>query len=175
MRSIDIANLFIHRHGNELNLTNITLNKLVYFAQVETLRVRPGHPLFTDEIQAWQYGPVEPIVYHAFKDNGNMPVTVPSDDVSFSGEDPRFVISIIDMVAEKYGRLTPFDLVSISHRDGGAWKKKFTGAYNVPITVEDIELSADYTSPFNPKETFGAAIQSVQDKWPNALRMLEDA
>lgn len=175
MRSIDIANLFIVRHGEDLQLTNLSLNKLVYFAQVEALRRRPGKPLFDDVIEAWDFGPVEPAVYHAFKKHGNARITTPSSDVCFDGEDSEFVISVVDSVANDYGSLTAFDLVDLSHRDGSPWKTKYTGARNVPITVDDIMQSSDFCERVNRGKTLGAAIQGVQDKWPNALRMLQDA
>lgn len=174
MRSIDIANLFIQRHGNKLYLTNLSLNKLVYFAQVEALKSRPYKPLFDDCIQAWNYGPVEPVVYHVFKDRGTAQITVPSADIQ-NDDDLPFAIAIVDFVAEKYGSLTAFDLVNISHSEGGAWRKKFNGTHNVPITIEDIMQSDDYLSSFDPNRTFGAAIQNVRESFPNALRMLEDA
>lgn len=38
MKSIQVANAFILRHGSDTDITNLVLNKLVYFAQVESLR-----------------------------------------------------------------------------------------------------------------------------------------
>ena len=58
MNSIQVANAFILRHGSDIDITNLVLNKLVYFAQVESLR-ETGKPLFEDKIEAWSYGPVE--------------------------------------------------------------------------------------------------------------------
>ena len=66
MKSIDVANAFIFRYGRNNLITNLKLNKLVFYAQVESLK-KHGVPLFSDEIQAWEYGPVEPMVYRAFK------------------------------------------------------------------------------------------------------------
>ncbi len=37
MKSIQVANAFILRHGSDIDITNLVLNKLVYFAQVESL------------------------------------------------------------------------------------------------------------------------------------------
>lgn len=65
MRALDVANYFIANYGGGTEMTNLKLNKLVYFAQAVSLK-QYGVPLFSDEIQAWSYGPVEPEVYHAF-------------------------------------------------------------------------------------------------------------
>ena len=66
MKSIQVANAFILRHGSDIDITNLVLNKLVYFAQVESLRAT-GKPLFEDKIEAWSYGPVERNVYFTFQ------------------------------------------------------------------------------------------------------------
>ena len=62
MRALDVANYFIANYGGGTEMTNLKLNKLVYFAQAVSLK-QYGVPLFSDEIQAWSYGPVEPEVY----------------------------------------------------------------------------------------------------------------
>ena len=69
MKSIQVANAFILRHGSDIDITNLVLNKLVYFAQVESLR-ETGKPLFEDKIEAWSYGPVEKDVYYTFQKYG---------------------------------------------------------------------------------------------------------
>ena len=68
MRALDVANLFIERHS-DLGLSNSSLNKLVYYAQVKSLATT-GKPLFDSRIEAGDYGPVEPEVYEAFERYG---------------------------------------------------------------------------------------------------------
>lgn len=174
MYSINVSNLFISRYGDTLRLTNLSLNKLVYFAQVESLR-RNDVPLFSDPIEAWEYGPVEPMVYHAFKKYGSSVITSPAN----AGFPPKGgtaeQLAVIDAVAREYGSLTAFDLVDISHREGGAWRKKYIPGKNVQITNDDIIASKEFRTGFDPTATLSAGVRNVQDKWPNTLRMLEDA
>ena len=68
IKAIDIANFFIDLSNSleEELMTNLKVNKLVYLAQAWSL-VRLGKPLFCENIQAWQYGPVIPSVYNTFK------------------------------------------------------------------------------------------------------------
>lgn len=174
MHSIDIANLFILRHGSDLRLTNLSLNKLVYFAQVESFREH-GKPLFSDPIEAWDHGPVEPNVYHAFKRFGRSIITEPLNDGPNLEEFTPEQISIVDNVAKKYSKLSASDLVRISHREGGAWRSKYAPGKNATITNFDIIASTDSSPKFDLASTFFAGAQSVQKKWPNALRLLEDA
>lgn len=175
MRSIDVANLFINRHGNTIRLTNLSLNKLVYFAQVESLRSDSAAPLFSDPIEAWDYGPVEPAVYHSFKHLGKSTITGVYPIEELDGESLRRAERIVDAVAEKYGCLTAFDLVTIAHREGGAWSNRYAPGQNAEIRVEDIVTSADFRTDYDLSKTLFAGIKSAEEKWPNTLRMLEDA
>ena len=174
MRALDIANIFIIRHGNDINITNLSLNKLVYFAQVESLRSL-GRPLFSDSVEAWDYGPVEPSVYHAFKHNGRSVIHEPSAAGDCVQDASSEAVTIVDEVAEKYGSLTAFDLVEISHRRGGAWRNKYARGRNTEITIGDIVDSADFASEPDLKRTFFAGVVAAEKKWPNTLRMLGDA
>lgn len=173
MKSVDVANMFIARHGGEMRLTNLSLNKLVYFAQVESLRAL-GRPLFDDDVEAWDYGPVEPEVYRAFKGCGSSIVREQArggDGVTASPEET----AVVDTVAERYGRLTAFDLVEITHRTGSAWSRRYRRGANAKITADDIRLSADMEGRVDFDSTLSAGIRSVQERWPNALRLLGDA
>ena len=82
-KALDVARCLI-RLGNRRkgeNMTNLRLQKLLYFGQLWSLREN-GEPLFEDEIEAWPYGPVVPAVYHAYKSYGNNPI--PDDKKSLN-------------------------------------------------------------------------------------------
>ena len=81
MKSIQVANAFILRHGSDIDITNLVLNKLVYFAQVESLRAT-GKPLFEDKIEAWSYGPVERNVYFTFQKYGRNRILKPEGETA---------------------------------------------------------------------------------------------
>lgn len=155
MKALDIANIFIQRYA-ECQITNLKLNKLVYLAQEEAL-FWDGPPLFDDEIEAWQFGPVVPSVYHAFKSYGRAPIACPSSCVPKDARAER----IVDTTAEKYAKLTAFDLVNITHAEGGAWSKAyFPGVDNV-ITLESIATSK--RSRPTPR-TLAGGINAVEEK-----------
>ena len=65
---IGLANEQAEQNQGDL-MTNLRLQKLLYFAQGWYL-ARYGKPLFSDEIEAWTYGPVVPEVYQTYKPNG---------------------------------------------------------------------------------------------------------
>lgn len=168
MKAIDIANTFISRYGNSHPITNLKLNKLVFYAQVESLK-EYGTPLFSDEIQAWDYGPVEPDVYHVFKRYGKEPILAPSAAFEATGRS----VSIVDKVFNRFSGATAFDLVEASHRPDGAWAKTYALGKGEVISAQAILASADLDDV--PGRSFADALAEVKSKWPNALKMLEDA
>lgn len=54
-------------------ITNLQLQKMLYIAQVFHLG-QYKHHLFRAKFEAWDYGPVAPMVYHEFKIFGNKPI-----------------------------------------------------------------------------------------------------
>lgn len=74
--SVDIAAWLVSRHGAGTRLTNMSLNRLCFFAQVESLQ-STGTTVFDDPIVAWRCGPVCPAVYHAYERYGRASVPAP--------------------------------------------------------------------------------------------------
>lgn len=169
MKSLDIANAFIESYPDSTDLTNLKLNKLVFYSQVEHIR-RHGSPLFDDAIEAWQFGPVEPMVYREFKGYGRRPITSPSDHASLDGRS----LAIVRHVADSYGRLSAFDLVNFSHRPGSAWSLVYDPSCDREITVEDIIGSEDMNGLAGLSMTVVSAMDSFVESIPNAMRMLEN-
>lgn len=69
--ALDIARYVIN-YSLEINspVSNLKLQKLLYFIQGNFLRIL-DRPCFKDDIEAWKYGPVIPIVYREFKKFGS--------------------------------------------------------------------------------------------------------
>jgi uncharacterized phage-associated protein len=66
----DIANCIIAAfHKRHEEITNLKLQKLVYYAQAWHLALY-GKPLFRDRIEAWIHGPVVPPVFWSFRKYG---------------------------------------------------------------------------------------------------------
>lgn len=139
LNAIDVANFFIYLMPNEENeLTNLKLNKLLFYAQGYCLQ-RFAKPLFSDEIQAWQYGPVISSVYHNYKDYGRMPVTdLPHDfDTNKFSEDEKELL--VD-VAREYGQYTGEALKNKTHKEGSPWHQVYDPyKRNIKITNDLIQ------------------------------------
>lgn len=170
MKSIDIANAFIERYGDKLQLTNLKLNKLVYYAQVESLR-EGDSALFDDAIEAWRFGPVCRMVYDEFKCYGRNIITETSGSYVVDSR----ACHIVDLVASTYGSMSAFDLVTLSHKNGGAWNKVYTPHLNRNITIDDIKDSNDFEGFPGLQGTASESIDTVTRSIPNALKLLRDS
>lgn len=124
-----IANMIVEE-GQQTGrpVTNLALQKLLYFAHALYL-VERKQPLVSGHFEAWQYGPVHPTVYQAFKSAGDQPITFRATAMNvLTGErtalqspaDPD-VVQHVRRVMLSYGRLTPGRLVDISHAEKAPW------------------------------------------------------
>lgn len=168
MRAIDVANYLVERWGSDYPATIHKLNRLVYLAQAEAVATT-GEPLFEDRIEAWKCGPVVPAVTRAFGEWGDAAITEPIKHVEVKSDAAR----LIDSVAERYGSLSAFDLVSLVRRPGGAWARVYAPGREAKITSDAIKASADTSADANRPEPFSATLDAVARNMPRALKMLE--
>lgn len=105
-------------------VTPMQLIKLAYIAQGHMLG-RHGRPLFSDAVEAWQYGPVVPSVYHAVKEFRSQPVsrvTPANDYYDFSPAERE----VMDLVADQYGPYDGIVLSSSTHQQGSPWEQTWS-------------------------------------------------
>lgn len=125
-----ICNLLIDRFdADRFNLTNLRINKLLYFIH--------GHSLAENEIglvrnhfEAWQYGPVVRVVYDAFKPFNERTITSPATFLDYSTGQvrpipvddilPDHATFIVD-ICKNYAAYSTGELVALSHQQHGAW------------------------------------------------------
>lgn len=132
-RSTEIANEFLRRaQSNGRELTHMQLQKLVYLAHGWALAVL-DQGLTTDQLQAWDYGPVYPELYRALRAYGAKPVTrlirygdfesqSPNADTDAFVQTTDLEITVIDKVFEKYGGLPAFKLSALTHEPDSPWR-----------------------------------------------------
>ncbi len=119
----DAANFFVDivNRSEDDQITNLRLNKLLYFAQGCCLS-RLGRKLFDDEIEAWDYGPVVPSVYRKYKVCGKSPIRTVDDDYDPRGFSEEECQILLDVMRE-YGKYMSSELVTITHRKGSPWSQ----------------------------------------------------
>lgn len=116
----DIANFFLHEAEKDGEmLSNLKLQKLVYYAQGLHLALF-GEPIFKEKVIAWNYGPVVPELYGAYKEHG-------SGGISCNNNfDPKSIDKKIrDFLKEVYtafGQFSAVRLMELTHTDQ-CWKE----------------------------------------------------
>ena len=120
---------------DKCQISNLQLQKILYYIQREFLQ-RLGKPAFTENIEAWPFGPVVPEVYYEFCGAGAMPISLcPELEESFMQLLTEENRRIIDSIIESKRKLNPWDMVSETHKPGGAWDSVYRGGYGNRSTI----------------------------------------
>jgi len=141
-KASDVASYFISlgsqtrvgdNEGEFEGITNLKLQKILYFAQAYYL-VMVGRNLFNDEIQAWEYGPVVPVVYKIYKKHGSDSIIIHArDSITISDADKKY----LDKVWDIFGGYSASRLVDMSHAHA-PWKDAYSkgqGAVISPLVI----------------------------------------
>lgn len=160
--------------GEELDpLTNLRLQKLLYYAQAWSLVIRESE-LFSEEIQAWRHGPVVPKVYYALPNDQGADCIHPvffEDAPSLDKEDAIFVRS----VWEAYNQYSALKLSRMTHEER-PWQKAWggrplDGTGTDPIQVDDLE---DYFGKQTMPAPLAAYYHDLRKREEEATRRLLD-
>lgn len=109
-------------------VTHLSLQKIVYFIHGKHL-IERGQPLVGGHFEAWQYGPVHPLIFSSYKNSRGAQITEQAAKLDpLTGQ-----LSAIEPIRDKTDRLFIranaarfFDvptgrLVDLSHADGSPW------------------------------------------------------
>ncbi|AKM09022.1 Panacea domain-containing protein [Croceicoccus naphthovorans] len=94
------------------NLTNLKLQKLLYYADAWSLALS-DEPLFAEDFKAWVHGPVLLSQYHRFKDNKWRPIVVDIDRPKIDENLAVFLDEIVDV----FGCESAVALELMTHRE----------------------------------------------------------
>lgn len=119
----EVAEFFLSRVDQEVGdcITNLKLQKLVYFAQGFVLAIT-GRTLFDEDLVAWQHGPVVPSLYERYR-NGSNPIEIPETFNMRHILNNQDILDILEDVNQVYGQYTAWKLRDFSHIDGAPWSK----------------------------------------------------
>ena len=147
--SMLVSDYIINQHG--CRFTQFQLIKLVFISHGRALAAL-GQPLIHDRIEAWQYGPVIPVLYHELKMYGDKIIpmlhycgTLPNDkdrrdffEIVLSDQER----AIIDGVVQDYGDWSFGDLQRLCHTPGSPWDTHYDG--NRGVEIPDSTIRAYY-------------------------------
>jgi len=141
LSALDISSYFVYLASklDENDLTNLKLQKLLYFAQGLYL-AKTGKPLFKDSIIAWDLGPVVREVYDKFKVCGVFPITAFDLKISKDPQGlPEDIKSFVEEIWEDQGKYSANYLVSETHRSGTPWYEAYKKGANTVIEQESLK------------------------------------
>jgi uncharacterized phage-associated protein len=139
-----IANWFIKKfRESHRQVTNLSLNKIVYFA-IERALIERMVLLSAAKIEAWQHGPVFREIYHTNKGEGSEPISnlierfdlkarkhIPAEQ-AFLTEDEDF----LEGIYRDFGMLTASRLVTLSHEREAPWDHVWRHSRKVNFGME---------------------------------------
>ena len=145
-----VANNFL-LYGNRENIpmTPMKIIKLTYIAHGHFL-ANTDNSLFSDEVEAWDYGPVIPALYHEFKVYGRFPIDSFAKERKGIKLIPTFalgkeVFQFARKAWNKYKDLDGVELANMTHKDGTPWHKtRYSLEYRNNRRVIDNSLIRDY-------------------------------
>ena len=114
----DVAHYFLAKQDETETaerITNLKMQKLCYYAQGFAL-VKLRRPLFSEDIEHWQHGPVVPALWREYRRFRNTPIPPPKralDPGIFNSE----VSGILDDVIEIYGSLSAWELRNMTYAE----------------------------------------------------------
>lgn len=121
---LDVAYLFLkwaYRDGEIVS--NLKMQKLLYYAQAWHLVFFNNKPLFCEDIEAWALGPVIPEAYREFKSFGHGPLEYElADDLEapFS----KAQLNYLEECYTSFVSHSPHALVNMTHNEK-PWKDAF--------------------------------------------------
>lgn len=110
----DVASWFLCHIDREAgdSITHLKLQKLLYYAQAWSLALNKK-TLFKEEFEAWAHGPVLPVIYDAYKENGFDALPVRDCENSIEGEAEE----VLNEVLRVYGERSAKYLEELTHTE----------------------------------------------------------
>ena len=119
-KAMDLANYIVDKCiKDNTPITNLQLQRILYFVQKDFLK--RGSRAFSDDIEAWEFGPVVPNVYFYFCGFGATPISISRDSVPNLTSDKN----IIDNIVEAKRDLDSWATAKETNKITGAWSKVF--------------------------------------------------
>ena len=119
-------------------------------------------------MEAWEYGPAVPQLYHEVKRFGAVPIRDWSADFNYEtreftfpvvDDDDKPALSTLNLTWSLYGDLSVADLKKITHQPGGPWDRAMsrlqrTMPSRIPRTIPDKWIELEFYEILN--ELLGA-------------------
>ncbi len=142
---------------DSIPVTNMKLQKLVYIAHGYCLAIF-DRPLISNDVHAFEFGPVIPTLYNRLKKNGSKPIehTVQTDSQELVENGLANVI--VSKVWDAYKNLDALKLSAITHEANTpweeVWQKNRFGIISPDVIKKHYKQLLDEREEIKPQSTF---------------------
>ncbi len=110
---------FFNHNGKKL--TNLQLQKLMYFLEAFYMIATDDDELYDDDFYAWAYGPVSKKLYNRYKEFGNLPIELGIDEINQGKINCKSISKYVDFLYTLFSELSASDLVTLTHSVNSPW------------------------------------------------------
>lgn len=130
---LDVAKYVIDKCSTEGHpISNLQLQKILYYIQAYFIKTT-GESFFEEDMEAWQFGPVAPIVYSQYCGFGSLPIKERYPEVNIEmTEDEK--VKVNQIITENRSK-RPWELVAETHKAGMAWSRTFDEGRGIRKTI----------------------------------------
>lgn len=122
-----LINLFVENKAKDkqnISITNLKLQKLMYFIEAYYMVENPSEDeFFSCPWSAWDYGPVNKVLYINYKKFGSMEISLSAEEMSIGENLPEINKKYIKRIYDLFGHFSAFDLVTLTHLNDSPWDK----------------------------------------------------
>ena len=137
-------------------ISPMKIQKLVYFAHCWHLALE-GKPLISDQVEAWEFGPVIPTLYHFLIGLGEKPIPkrwINDNLVCFEQIHKTSVSKLLEKVWEVYGGYSGVRLANATHVKSDPWYKTWhkEGKYRKNTNIPDDLIKKIYKAKIKARK-----------------------
>ena len=152
--AIDVAKRFLElANAENISITHMKLQKLVFFGQLVALKCYNGVPLHDNDTLAWDYGPVVRELYDTIHRFGSSPIMLKDKDGNdvfceakqIDDQDAQFVIQ---STWNKFKSWTAYQLSMLTHRPNSPWSVCYNQARS-SVIPNDLMIKNGFGNSWN--------------------------
>lgn len=116
---------YFHQKGE--NITNLKLQKLMYFMEGLYMVITDESYLFEQDFFAWNLGPVCKELYDHYKEYGNENIELTDEESKKIINFPNVNKVFVELLFRVFGNWSAYELVELTHEKDSPWYKVTNG------------------------------------------------
>ena len=97
-------------------ITNLELQKLAYFLEAIYMVCEDASYLYNEDFSAWNFGPVNLVIYNKYKKFGNLPIEL-EKNIEINPINKKYIENLYNLFKD----FNATQLVNLSHSKGSPW------------------------------------------------------